>query len=113
MKNTIYGLLTALVHGPVVFARDSRYADGDVDECCVIDAEKATLAEAPADSFAWLVLIVPAVMGTDLENPANATPKELKLCDFSSAGNDWKADGRYRVWLPRKLHVMHEPYTHY
>ncbi len=108
----------ALVHGPLVMARDSRYGDGDVDECAVIRCDKdgvvaATLTENPAGSFAWIEMDVPAVLGTDLENPGNKNGKIVKFCDFGSAGNDWDPKGRYRVWIPRTLHMMSEPYHKY
>ena len=37
----------------------------------------------------------------------------IHFCDFASAGNDWDRNGRYRVWIPRTLHVMSEPYHRY
>ena len=108
----------ALVHGPLVMARDSRYGDGDVDECAVIQCNEkgvvaATLTENPAGSFAWIEMDVPAVLGTDLEDPENKKGKIVKFCDFGSAGNDWNPKERYRVWIPRTLHMMSEPYHKY
>lgn len=108
----------AVVHGPLVFARDSRFADGDVDECAVIQrgkdgTVKATLTDTSADSFAWLTLAVPMVLGTDLENEGNKQARPVRFCDFGSAGNDWSTSGRYRVWIPETLHVMSEPYRAY
>ena len=108
--------MQAVVRGPVVFARDSRYADGDVDECCVIQAQNGVVdsrfAPQPDPSF-WLTLEVPAVLGTDLENPENSTPRYIKFCDFASAGNDWAPSGRYRVWLTRPINSMSQPYHKY
>ena len=108
----------AVVHGPLVFARDSRFADGDVDECAVIQCGKdgtvkATLTDTSADSFAWLTLTVPTILGTDLENEGNKRARPVRFCDFGSAGNDWSTSGRYRVWIPETLHVMSEPYRAY
>ncbi len=109
--------MQAVVRGPLVFARDSRYADGYVDECCVIQASpdgvvETRFADSPAD-FAWITLEVPAILGTDLENHENSTPRYVKFCDFGSAGNDWARDGRYRVWLVKTIHAMSEPYRKY
>jgi len=109
--------MQAVVRGPIVFARDSRYSDGYVDECCVIQTNADGVVESrfaadPAD-FAWITLEVPAVLGTDLEDPANSSPKYIRFCDFGSAGNDWDKNNRYRVWLVRPIHAMSEPYHKY
>lgn len=108
----------AVVHGPLVFARDSRFRDGFVDECAVIQRDEngvvdAKIEDTAANSFAWLTMTVPMVLGTDLENPENKAVKQTRFCDFASAGNDWNPSGRYRVWIPRTLHVMSEPYHAY
>lgn len=108
----------AITHGPLVFARDSRFADGDVDECAAIATDPegnvdATLNETGEGSFAWITLELPARLGTDLENAANKEPRPIRMCDFGSAGNDWDPAGRYRVWLPRVLNVMREEYHPY
>ena len=108
----------AVVRGPLVFARDSRFDDGDVDECAVIKSDErgvvqAAVHENMSGSFAWITLEVPAVLGTDLEDAANKTAKPVRFCDFASAGNDWAPKGRYKVWIPQTLHMMTEPYRKY
>lgn len=108
----------AVVRGPLVFARDSRFADGDVDECAVLKCDSsgvvdARLADTEDSSFAWITMEVPAIVGTDLEGEDNKAVKMVKFCDFSSAGNDWNKGGRYRVWIPKTLHQMSEPYHKY
>ena len=110
--------MQAVVRGPLVFARDSRFNDGDVDECAVIQCDangivQATLAEQTDGSFAWLTLNVPMILGSDLENATNKAVKNIRFCDFASAGNDWQHSSRYRVWIPETLHVMSEPYHSY
>ncbi len=109
--------MQAVVRGPLVFARDSRFADGYVDECCVIQTNADGVVEsrfaADPASFAWITLEVPAVLGTDLEDAANSSPKYIRFCDFGSAGNDWNTSGRYRVWLVKPIHAMSEPYHKY
>lgn len=108
--------MQAIVRGPVVFARDSRFDDGDVDECCVIQAENGVVDsrfDTENSGFSWLTIEIPAVLGTDLENPSNATPRYIRFCDFGSAGNDWATDGRYRVWLTKPINAMAQPYHKY
>ena len=107
----------AVTYGPLVFARDTRFHDGDVDECAIIQCDRQgyvnTTPESASASFAWITLKVPMVLGTDLENEENKAVKIINFCDFASAGNDWRPEGRYRVWIPKTLHVMSEPYHRY
>ena len=89
----------AIVRGPVVLARDSRFGDGFVDEASVVVSKDG------------LAFTAPMVLGTDLES--NRAPKQIHFCDFASAGNTWDKTQRYRVWLPKTLNVMHSPYRPY
>ncbi len=102
----------AIVRGPVVFARDSRFGDGFVDETSVIQSKDGYVELTPvASSFAWMSFTAPAVLGTDLEG--NGQANEIRICDFSSAGNEWDKTQRYRVWLPKTLNVQKMPYVPY
>jgi hypothetical protein len=103
----------AIVRGPVVLARDSRMADGFVDETSVVQSKDGYVELKPitVPDFAWMTFSVPMVLGTDLEGAAE--PSQIKMCDFASAGNTWDKAIRYRVWLPRTLHVMTTPYIPY
>ena len=65
------------------------------------------------DSPFWLELQVPMVLGANLEDPEEKSVRLIHFCDFASAGNDWDKSGRYRVWIPKTLHVMSEPYHRY
>lgn len=108
----------AVTYGPLVFARDSRFMDGYVDECAIIQQnEKGEVSAVPQetrkDSFAWVTMEVPMILGTDLENIENKAVKQIKFCDFASAGNDWAPTGRYRVWIPKTLNQMSEAYRQY
>lgn len=108
--------MQAITHGPLVFARDSRFEDGDIDECAVIQRNDMDIVNAEIqehENFAWLTLRVPMILGTDLENAENKEIKYIRFCDFSSAGNNWSPSGRYRVWIPQTLHIMSEPYKKY
>lgn len=103
----------AIVRGPVVLARDSRLGDGFVDETSVVQSKDGYVELTPiaAPDFAWMAYTAPMVMGTDLEGARE--PRQIKMCDFGSAGNTWDKLVRYRVWLPKTLHVMTTPYIPY
>ena len=103
----------AIVRGPLVLARDSRFKDGDVDEASVIVSKDGYVELTPvqAPDFAWMAFTVPMVLGTDLEGNGKARP--IHLCDFASAGNTWNQAERYRVWLPKTWNVMRTPYKPY
>ena len=104
----------AIVRGPIVLARDSRFNDGFVDECVVIQASKdgsVTLTPAEDNDFAWMSFTAPMIAGADLEG--NGKPRQIHLCDFASAGNTWDKSTRYKVWLPKTLNVMKGEYRAY
>lgn len=103
----------AILRGPVVLARDSRFQDGFVDATSVIQNKDGhvTLTPASSPSFAWMSFTAPLVIGTDLEG--NSKPQSIHFCDFASAGNTWDKNERYRVWLPKTLNVIHSPYKPY
>lgn len=103
----------AILRGPVLFARDSRFGDGDVDETSVVQAKEGYVEITPAEvpDYAWMSFTAPLILGTDLED--HGTPSQIRFCDFSSAGNTWDKAIRYRVWLPKTLNVMNAPYKPY
>lgn len=96
----------AFTRGPIVFARDSRFNDGFVDETVVVEnrdgvVENAKVTASP--DFAWITLSVPVTAGANLEG--TDAERNISLCDFASAGNSWNPDVRYRVWLPQTLNI--------
>lgn len=103
----------AILRGPVLFARDSRFGDGDVDETSVVQAKEGYVEITPAEvpDYAWMSFTAPLILGTDLED--HGAPSQIRFCDFSSAGNTWDKAIRYRVWLPKTLNVMNAPYKPY
>ena len=103
----------AIVRGPLVLARDSRFEDGSVDEASVVVSKDGYVELTPVEApdFAWLAFTAPMVLGTDLES--HRTPRQIHFCDFASAGNTWDKTQRYRGWLPKTLNVMHSPYKPY
>jgi uncharacterized protein len=105
----------AIVRGPVVLARDSRFSDGDIHEPCVITAteNEVNLTAVPdKNEKFWMTFTAPLILGTDLEGEFR-NPREVHFCDFASAGNTWEENDRYRVWLPQTLNVMKQEYKSY
>ncbi len=106
--------MQAILRGPVLLARDSRFRDGDVDEAAVIYQKDGYVELTPVTDrppFVWMAFTAPLVLGTDLEGGTDG--KQVKFCNFSSAGNDWSPQERYRVWIPKTLNVMNTDYTRY
>jgi DUF1680 family protein len=105
----------AIMRGPVLLARDSRFNDGFVDETAVIQ-QKDQVVELQASKDKpqgiWMAFTAPLVLGSDLEGEyRDAHP--VHFCDFGSAGNTWSPDVRYRVWIKQTLNVMKVPYRPY
>lgn len=105
----------AILRGPVLLARDSRFNDGYVDETAVVQnkynqVELLPSSEKPA--HVWMAFTAPLVLGTDLEGEGR-NPKQVHFCDFASAGNTWSYDARYRVWIRQTLNVMKTVYKPY
>lgn len=105
----------AILRGPVLLARDTRFEDGFVDEAAIIQEKGQTVDLKLSDKKpekVWMSFTAPLVLGTDLEGEF-AKPVQVHFCDFASAGNTWEASSRYRVWIKKTLHVMKVPYTKY
>nr|WP_232001418.1 beta-L-arabinofuranosidase domain-containing protein [Proteiniphilum saccharofermentans] len=105
----------AVMKGPVVLARDSRFCDGFVDETAQIVHNDNYVELTPSQyklKGIWMSFTAPLVLGTDLEGEARS-PKQIHFCDFASAGNTWMNDVRYRVWITETLNVRNEPYEPY
>lgn len=98
----------AIVRGPIVLARDSRFNDGYVDEEAVIEHKNNIVDIQISDKKPegiWLSFKVPVRLGTGIPSTENP-PREIHFCDFGSAGNTWSPNSRYRVWLPETLMVV-------
>lgn len=105
----------AIVRGPVVLARDTRFRDGFIQEASVVNdkqgfVELIPVKEKPAEIR--MAFTAPLVLGTDMEGEFK-NPRQITFCDFASAGNTWGEDSRYQVWLPRTLNVMKTEYKGY
>ncbi len=109
------GEYQAILRGPLVLARDSRFSDGFVDETSVIQNENGFVELTPVQNKPeniWMAFTAPLVLGTDLEGEYRE-PKQIAFCDFASAGNTWDENTRYKVWLRETLNVMQKKYEGY
>ena len=105
----------AIVRGPVVLARDTRFRDGFVYESAVIRESQGLVELLPSKvkpDGVWMSFTAPLVVGTDLEGEFR-NPKQVSFCDFGSAGNTWGEDSRYKVWIPQTVNVMKTDYKAY
>ena len=105
----------AILRGPILLARDSRFNDGFVDETALIQ-QKNNIVELQVSKEkpeqVWMSFTAPLVLGTDLEGEFK-NPHPVHFCDFASAGNTWEQTSRYRAWIPRTLNVMQTEYKPY
>jgi uncharacterized protein len=105
----------AIVRGPIVLARDTRFKDGFVYESAVIRDQGGYVDLKPSaskPSEVWMSFTAPLILGTDLEGDFK-NPKQISFCDFASAGNTWDENSRYLVWIPKTLDVMKTEYMAY
>jgi len=105
----------AIIRGPVVLARDTRFGDGVVCEAAVVKEKSGKVDLSPSQNkpaHIWMSFTAPLVLGTDLEGDF-LKPHQVNFCDFASAGNTWGEDSRYAVWIPQTLNVMKKDYKGY
>ena len=96
----------AFTRGPVLLARDSRFADGDLAEPFRPNSIKdGTVCDsfapvrAPSDDI-WMAFTATLPIGAHSANPEGALPSTVAICDFASAGNTWRREDYYRTWFP-------------
>ncbi|MBN1999312.1 glycoside hydrolase family 127 protein [candidate division KSB1 bacterium] len=93
----------ALTRGPLVLARDTRMAGGDIDD--VVEPIENSTDEiqletvTPTEENIRMTFKTRLKTGTDREGDYNE-PVDIFLVDYASAGNTWSPASRYRVWLP-------------
>lgn len=102
----VAGKHVAFTRGPVLLARDSRFADGDLTEPFrsgeMKDGEPVpgfAAVRTPSDDF-WMAFSATLPLGSHHENPEGANPSTVFFCDFASAGNTWRRGDFYRTWFP-------------
>jgi len=95
----------AFTRGPVLLARDSRFADGDMTEPFrpgIKDGQTMpTFApvRTPSDDI-WMAFSATLPIGSHTENPEASNPSTVFFCDYASAGNTWTRANFYRTWFP-------------
>ena len=95
----------AFTRGPVLLARDSRFADGDLTEPFrhgIKDGEiMPTFAavRTPSDDIR-MAFSATLPIGSHTENPEAINPSTVFFCDYASAGNTWTRANFYRTWFP-------------
>ena len=95
----------AFTRGPVLLARDSRFADGDLAEPFRRGIEDGrTMPEfeavrSPSDDV-WMAFSATLPIGAHDENPEGRNPSTVFFCDYASAGNAWTRASFYRTWFP-------------
>ena len=98
----------AFTRGPVLLARDSRFADGDLCEPLqpvFKDGQRVTgfaESQVPSDEF-WMAFSASLPLGQHHSNPEGRLPVTVFFCDYASAGDRWSRDNYYRTWFPLEL----------
>lgn len=98
----------AFTRGPILLARDSRFADGDMHEVFRQGIKEGEImasfspVRTPSDSM-WMTFSANLPLGQHHENPEGALGETVFFCDFASAGNTWHRDNTYQTWFPEEL----------
>ena len=98
----------AFTRGPVLLARDSRFADGDMTEPfrrVLKDGQRMNgfaPVRTPSDDI-WMTFTATLPMGSHHENPEAANWTTVTFCDYASAGNLWSPGNYYRTWFPEEF----------
>ena len=95
----------AFSRGPIALARDTRFADGPIDEVFrenSVDPRNPpvfTPARSPNDNI-WMTFTASLPIGSHHENPEGRTNSTIHFCDYASAGNLWEPGNAFRTWFP-------------
>jgi hypothetical protein len=98
----------AFTRGPVLLARDSRFADGDMTEPfrrVLKDGQRMNgfaPVRTPSDDI-WMTFTATLPIGSHHENPEAANWTTVTFCDYASAGNLWSPGNYYRTWFPEEF----------
>ncbi len=106
----VVGNHAAFTRGPVLLARDSRFADGDLSEPFHPRSftegqncdELFSSIRPPSDDI-WMCFTATLPLGSHDANPDGALPSSATFCDYASAGNTWRRTDYYRTFFPIEL----------
>ena len=102
------GYNVAFTRGPVLLARDSRFADGDLTEPFRAGIEDGktmpqfSSVRVSSDDI-WMTFSATLPIGSHHANPEAALPTTVFFCDYASAGNEWTRENYYRTWFPVEM----------
>ena len=112
----------AFERGPLVLARDARFADGNIHAPVVplkgtdgLADTSRSLTGKPVQT-GWRSFVackVPLRFGLDLGTKRSQTPREVGFCDFASAASAWDEASDCRVWLEYPIDEMLTEYRSY
>ena len=95
----------AFTRGPILLARDNRFADGDFSEPLMALFSDGQLlgnfSEVRSlNDEIWMQFSAELSFDAQRHNPEGALPSTVNFCDFASAGNRWQRGNYYRTWFP-------------
>lgn len=100
----------AIMRGPILLALDDRVTD-TADVAVRLVADKDGFVELMPDEETpdgvWMAYRVPFEV-----RPSHFFKHHrlwLGMCDYASAGNQWRSENRFRTWLPQPLFLA-DPY---
>ena len=98
------GNAVAFTRGPVLLARDTRFADGDLSEPLrhsvrMLDANAAFRAVRTPDPAMAMAFEAELPFGRHDENPDGKLAASVRFCDYASAANEWSSMNACRTWF--------------
>ena len=110
MKAEIHrlGHCVAFTRGPVLLARDTRFADGPLDEPLrygALRGESSLPDFVPvrnSNKDMQMVFGTFLPLGRHWTNENGKLPSIVRFCDYASAANEWTPENACRVWLPEE-----------
>ena len=102
------GHCVAFTRGPILLARDTRFADGPLDEPLRYGAlsgkgplpDFVPVRNGNADMRMVFGTFLP--MGSHWTNENGRLLSIVRFCDYASAANEWTPENACRVWLPEE-----------
>jgi DUF1680 family protein len=95
----------AIMRGPILLARDSRMSDLVQDAWIKLGVNKEGYVDisltASNQGAYWIQFVLTGRAETYREE--SDTPRKIVFCDFSSAGNTYDENSRFRSWYPQML----------